>query len=77
MDKETLRMQMLAGIITEGQLKENENEGYFDSIDADMSPSFKEEFVNLIEVISEDLYENAGYEQNFIQEYLKYLIDKN
>ncbi len=44
MNKEKLRMQMLAGIITESQFKQKLNEGYVESV-ADYLNSNKDEFL--------------------------------
>ena len=44
MNKETLRMQMLAGVITESQYKEKLNERYVESV-ADHVNSNKDEFL--------------------------------
>jgi hypothetical protein len=48
MNKETLRMQMLAGIITEGQYKEKLNEEEIKYVTLEVLPSFDDFITNLI-----------------------------
>lgn len=74
-NKEIIRMQKIAGIINENQAPIKEND--FNDIDTDIGKN-KEIFINTVEDIIEDLYNQGGYRDiSFIKEYLKHLIDIN
>jgi hypothetical protein len=63
--------------LAENKLNEDEGISSFENIDVDMDQDFKNDFINLIENITNDLSEQGGYDLDFIKEYLKYLVDKN
>ena len=57
--------------------EETNEENDFSDIDMDMGKD-KEVFMNMVEGIIEDLYNQGGYRDiSFIKEYLKHLIDIN
>jgi hypothetical protein len=63
--------------LAEGKLNEAEGKSSFEDIDVDMNQDLKNDFINLIENITNDISEQGGYDLDFIKEYLKYLVDKN
>lgn len=63
--------------LAEGKLNEAEVNSSFENIDVDMNQDLKNDFISVIENITNDLYEQGGYDLDFIKEYLKYLVDKN
>jgi hypothetical protein len=68
MNKETIRMQMLAGIITEGQYKEKLNEAQ--NPDNVVSAKARKAFYDAVKMIMSDLYDNKIMDDDIIDEYL-------
>ena len=63
--------------LAEGKLNEAEGNSSFEDVDVDINQDLKNDFISVIENITNDLYEQGGYDLDFIKEYLKYLVDKN